>query len=125
MNFRLAIRSALGLVALVGFMFVAVFPTRTYLRQRHSIAAAEERVAVLRRENHKLEKSVHLLKTDAEIERIARARHNLVMPGEEAYIVLPSPNDGQPDPAVKSGGSKDPARKSLPSRVWHGVLDIL
>lgn len=128
MNLRLAIRSVLGLVALIGFMFVAVFPTRTFFQQRSAIAAAEERLVVLRQENRKLEKSAGLLRTDAEIERIARARHNLVKPGEEAYVVLPAPNEGQAGPGGKadeSRGNEDPGDKSLPSRVWRGVFSIL
>ena len=46
---------------------------------------------MLQRENELLEQRITVLKTDAEVERIAREQYNLVRPGEEAYAVLPAP----------------------------------
>ena len=86
---------ALLVVLLVG----GVFPTRTYLHQRDAIAAEERKVAVLSSENEKLAAKVDRLHTDAEIERIAREQYNLVRPGEEAYAILPGPEDTRPEPA--------------------------
>ena len=81
----------LASVVLVAALFLFVFPTRTYLAQRDSLAGAEERLDVLQRENELLEQRIAVLKTDAEVERIAREQYNLVRPGEEAYAVLPAP----------------------------------
>ncbi|MGH2686888.1 MAG: FtsB family cell division protein [Actinomycetota bacterium] len=78
-------------VVVVAALFLFVFPTRTYLAQRESLAGAEERLEVLRRENALLEQRISLLRTDSEIERIAREEYNLVRPGEEAFAVLPPP----------------------------------
>ena len=78
-------------VTLVGILFLGVFPTRTYLSQRSSLQRAEEQERVLAEQNRLLEKRIALLRTEGEIERLARERHNLVRPGEEAYALLPPP----------------------------------
>ena len=78
-------------VTLVGILFLGVFPTRTYLSQRASLQQAEEQDRVLAEQNRLLEERIALLRTDAEIERLAREQHNLVRPGEEAYALLPPP----------------------------------
>ena len=82
---------ALATVVFVAALFLFVFPTRTYLAQRESLAGAEERLEVLQRENQRLEQRIAVLRTDAEIEKIAREEYNLVRPGEEAFAVLPAP----------------------------------
>lgn len=104
-------------VVLIGVLFVAVFPSRTYLAQRRSIDAAEHTVAVLSKENDRLASRVQRLDTDAEIERLAREQYNLVRPGEEAYAILPSRPAPRPEkrrPPKKEG-------QDLLSRVWDGV----
>lgn len=78
-------------VLLVGFLFLAVFPTRTYLAQRDAMADARDRLSLLDEENAALERRAADLQSDAEIERLARERYNLVRPGEEAFAVLPPP----------------------------------
>lgn len=78
-------------VAFVGVLFVAVFPTRTFLAQRASVSAAEEQLEVLGEQNRLLEERARILHDDAEIERLAREEYHLVRPGEEAFALLPSP----------------------------------
>ena len=78
-------------VVFVGVLFLAVFPTRTYLDQRRELDAAERRAKVLAVQNQELEAKVQRLNTDAEIERLARQEYNLVRPGEEAFAILPPP----------------------------------
>ncbi|MGH9155977.1 MAG: FtsB family cell division protein [Acidimicrobiales bacterium] len=78
-------------VVLIGVTFVGVFPSRTYLAQRSTLAAAERRLEVLAAENARLADRATQLMTDAEIERLAREQYNLVRPGEEAYAILPRP----------------------------------
>ena len=89
-------RIAVASVVFVGFLFGAVFPTRTYLAQRRDIAAATQRLALFRQENQHLEAEAKRLQSDEEIERIARARYNLVRPGEEAYAIVPVPKPPAP-----------------------------
>ncbi len=104
-------------VMLIGVLFVAVFPSRTYLAQRRSIDAAERTVAVLSRENDRLASRVQRLDTDAEIERLAREQYNLVRPGEEAYAILPS----RPVPRPEKRRPPKKEHEDLLSRVWDGV----
>jgi cell division protein FtsB len=86
-SLALAGAGALVLVALL----LGVFPTRTWLDQRAAIAEAEQRLAVLRDQNEAFEERLARLDSDEEIERLAREQYNLVMPGEEAYAILPAP----------------------------------
>jgi cell division protein FtsB len=87
---RAVIVSAAVLIGLAVLAF-GVFPTRTWLEQRASVARAEERLRVLNEQNAVLQERIDELSTDAAIERIARRDHLLVMPGEEAYAILPAP----------------------------------
>jgi len=80
-----------GGACVVGALAVGVFPTRTYLDQRSDTAESQQRLDVLREQNEALADRIEALDTDAEIERLAREQYNLVLPGEEAYAVLPAP----------------------------------
>ena len=102
----------------VGMLFLAVFPARTYWQQRHSLSAANARLHVLARQNAALDKQVDKLHTDAEIERLARQQYNLVRPGEEAYAILPGPEAAHTH-TVKSTPLKK--HKGFWSRAWDDV----
>ena len=110
----------LGAAALVVFLIVGVFPTRTYLHQQDQISAEEVRVQVLAAENERLSAKVEQLHTDAEIERLAREQYNLVRPGEEAYAILPGPADPQPE-------ARAPVVAPTPSEPswWDQAADTL
>jgi cell division protein FtsB len=108
-------------VVLIGLLFVAVFPTRTWLAQRHDSAAAAEQLQVLTKENSKLASRVKALQSDDEIERLAREQYNLVKPGEEAYALLPGPSAATtpttlPDDAERAAHDGE---RSFPGKVWH------
>lgn len=107
----------LGAVVLIGVLFVAVFPSRTYLAQTRSIDLAERRVSILSSQNDKLAARVQRLNTDAEIERLAREQYNLVRPGEEAYAILPS----RPASRTEKRRPVPEEDKGLLSRVWDTV----
>ena len=115
-----ALWPVLATLGLVLVLFTAVFPTRTFLAQRSATSAAQERLTVLREQSATLDARAQQLRDDAEIERLAREQYNLVMPGEEAYAMLPAaPQD--PPPAVVEEESDD--RNPL-ERVWDGVTVI-
>lgn len=78
-------------VLFVGVLFVAVFPTRSYLAQRASVHRARQRLAAMDHENRRLQREARRLTTPAEVERLARERYGLVRPGEVAYAILPAP----------------------------------
>jgi cell division protein FtsL len=81
----------LASVTIVGLLFIAVYPTRTYLAQRSALQKAQHQLEVLQTENTKLDQQAADLNTDSRIETIAREDYNLVRPGEEAYAILPAP----------------------------------
>jgi cell division protein FtsB len=79
----------LGL-ALVGLLFVFVYPTRTYLQQRHQISAAQARLVQLQRDTARLDRQARQLQGDAAVVRIAREQYGLVRPGETPYVIVPT-----------------------------------
>lgn len=78
-------------LALFAGLVAFVFPTTTWLDQRAEAAELEETLAVLTAEQIHLREDIARMRTDDEIERIARRDFNLVFPGEEAYALLPAP----------------------------------
>ena len=108
----------LALLALVGVLFIAVFPTRAYVaqqRQRREVAA---RVRSLAEENRALADRQARLQTDEEIERLARQHYNLVRPGEEVFAIIP----GDPPPAPAAPA---PAPRPGPPGWWERALSGL
>lgn len=88
---RLTVKVALGLLLLVGAMYLFAYPARTYLQQRQAMALQERTISVLKDENAKLTSEKAALQSDGTIEQIARQEYGLVMPGQQAFMVLPSP----------------------------------
>ena len=91
----------LATVLFVGILVVGVFPTRTYLSQKRSIASAIRPAA--RSSSSPTPPCGPRPSdsgTDAEIEQQARQNYDLVMPGEEVYRVLPAPETPVPVPDV-------------------------
>lgn len=76
-------------LALVGFLFAFVYPTRTYLSQREQISRAQDRLEVLKQQTIALERDTELLRSDGEVERIAREQYGLGRPGETRYVLVP------------------------------------
>jgi cell division protein FtsB len=86
-----------GSVAVSILLVYAVFPVRTYLSQRSDTNRAREQLEVLSKENDRLERRADELRDPETIEEIARRDHNLVMPGEESYGILPPPEQAPED----------------------------
>lgn len=103
-------------VLLVGLLFLAVFPTRTWLAQRSALSATDRRLDVLSAQNRELAERVRLLNTDEEIERLAREQYSLVRPGEEAFAILPAPAPASPRVRVTA-----PEPPGFWSRVWDDL----
>lgn len=93
---RSRLASLVFAVLFLGFVVAFVYPTRTYLRQRSELSAAEQRLEVLERETRTLEQESARLETDAEIERVAREQYGLVRPGEVPYVLVPETSAPQP-----------------------------
>jgi len=93
-------------VFLLGVLALAVYPLTAWLDQRSDHTALVAQEATLIAENRVLQERTDQLRSDAEIERIAR-RYNLVKPGEEQYFIRPQPPraDAQPQPPAPKGSA--------------------
>ncbi len=128
MSFRA--RVVVAFVIFIAILFGAVYPTRTYLAQQRDLRAAHRTLALFKQQNGHLEAEAKRLESDEEIERIARARFNLVKPGEEAYAVVPvPPKPGDPASQAAAAAAPPPApetsRSSLPGAVVDWMVDAL
>ena len=112
-----------GSLVVVAVLFVAVFPARTYLDQRHARQQVAAQIKLLDARNRALQKRVQTLHTDAEVERLAREQYDLVRPGEEAYAILPSPTP--PTTAAPHRRQAQPDHRNWFSRAWDTVTSIL
>lgn len=121
-------RIAMLFLVLVGVLFAFVFPTRTLLDQRGQVRAAEDHLTVLRKQGAILKREAQRLQSDAEVERLARSKYNLVKPGEQAYAIVSS---APARAATRRAASNDhvvhPAPKSLAwyHRIWHHLVSVL
>jgi cell division protein FtsL len=115
---RRAVWPFLVSVAVVGVLFLLVFPARTYLTQRRSLVAAQTKVKVLTTQNKNLDQRVTALQDPAEIERLAREQYGMVKPGEEAYAILPTPAPPTTTPPPKPPSAK----RNVIQRLWHAVF---
>lgn len=80
----------LALVLFAGLVYF-IFPTTTWLDQRAEATQVDTELQSLLAEQALLRQDIARMRTDEEIERIARRDFNFVFPGEEAYAVLPAP----------------------------------
>ena len=123
MRLRRAVWPLLVSIVLVGVLFTAVFPTRTYLAQRAAISRAETQLEVLGEQNEELVARAQELESDEEIERLAREQYNLVKPGEEAYAVLPPPAAEPPAEAPAEAQDRDEDRNVV-EKAWDAVTGL-
>jgi cell division protein FtsB len=77
-------------VVALGGLLLFVLPGRTMLAQRHTLAVTQGRVDVLSRENAKLSARVKQLQDPTQVSQIARTQYGLVMPGQQAYAIIPA-----------------------------------
>jgi cell division protein FtsB len=122
-------RIVVASVIFIGILFGAVYPTRTYLAQQRDLRAAHHRLELFKQQNGRLEAEAKRLESDEEIERIARARFNLVKPGEEAYAIVPvPPKPGAPGAPGTPTASPAPApekRSGGPNTVLDWMVSAL
>ncbi len=70
-----------------------VFPFRQMLAQDQQVEAARTQLELLRAENTRLAGESDALKTDQEVERIARGQLGYVFPDDQPYVVT-TPDEG-------------------------------
>jgi cell division protein FtsB len=90
-RFNAPARIAMLTVFSIAFLFVFVFPTRSYLSQSQQVGKARHDLSVLRHQNAALDKEAKRLQTSAEIIRIAREQDKMALPGEKMYSIIPTP----------------------------------
>ena len=113
---------AMAALALVGVLFLAVFPLRAYVDQRRQHDQLAGQVADLEDANQKLAQRAAELQSTEEVERLARLHYQLVKPGEEAYVILP---DGTSPTTVAPAAPPAPAEhKGFLGRVWDRISSI-
>jgi cell division protein FtsB len=118
-------RIVVASVIFIGILFGAVYPTRTYLSQQRELRAAHHKLELFKEQNGRLEAEAKRLQSDEEIERIARARFNLVKPGEEAYAIVPvPPKPGTPN-APATAPAPAPKRDAGPNAVLDWMVSTL
>jgi cell division protein FtsB len=83
------LRLAIATLVLIGALFLFVFPTSAVLDQHSQLSDAEQRLSVLKQQNARLASESKRVLSDAEIERRARDKFNMVRPGEQAWAVVP------------------------------------
>jgi cell division protein FtsB len=110
---RLAVKIFSVVMVFVGVGYLFFNPVRTYLGVKSEIAAQERTVSVLQAEDSKLSHEKAALQQPATIERLARQDYGLVMPGQQAFQVLPSPA-----PAAR------PAAPKPKSSSWYSPLEF-
>jgi cell division protein FtsB len=86
---RRAVRWSLLAVLVAGVVFLFVLPGRVWLAQGRASTVAHRQDTSLTRENAALAQRVAQLRSPAYLEQLARQEFGLVMPGEQAYALLP------------------------------------
>lgn len=104
-------------LALAGVVALAVFPTRAWFDQRANRQELTAQLAALTDENRALEDRAALLRSDEEIERLARG-YNLVKPGEETYFIRPRAGV----PAEAAPAPPPPERES--ESLWDRIASM-
>ena len=119
-------RIVVASVIFIGILFGAVYPTRTYLAQQRDLRAAHHKLELFKQQNGRLEAEAKRLESDEEIERIARARFNLVKPGEEAYAIVPvPPKAGAPGAPAATPPAPAAPRAAGPNAVLDWMVSTL
>ena len=76
-------------ISLLSLMLLGIIPVQEWFEVRDTKNDLLLELAEIEELNESYRVSIDALKTDDEIERIARSEYNLVKPHEEAYYVIP------------------------------------
>ncbi len=76
-----------------------IFPFRQLLAQERAVDLTQEKLDALVGENLRLEQQIAALRTDEEVERLAREHFGLVMAGEVGYVAVVPEGIVDPVPA--------------------------
>ncbi|MEE9581851.1 MAG: septum formation initiator family protein [Acidimicrobiia bacterium] len=96
-----------------------IFPFRQLLAQERAVDLTQEKLDALVGENLRLEQQIAALRTDEEVERLAREHFGLVMAGEVGYMAVVPEDIVDPVPA----GRDTTLEREQP--LWGQVWDFL
>lgn len=104
-------------------MLTNVLPFRAIVEQGRQVEETRAELDSLLAENRALESQVDALNTPAEIERLARERLGLVMPGESQFVVM-APDE--PEPVPPEDFEADQSSSGVPmAGLWERVWTYL
>ena len=128
---RLGIRRITFLVLIAAvfalvLMMLGVVPLRSYQSQRNNLEATRARLAMLNDRNARLEARATLLRSDVEIQRVAREQFGLVKPGQSLVLTPGLRTEGQSAALIDDAVSPVPSatQSKTPSR-GRAILDTL
>ena len=87
-------------ISLFSLMLLGVIPVQEWFEVRDTKDELLVELAKVEELNESYRISIDALKTDEEIERIARSEYNLVKPHEEAYYVVPVSSEDVEIPGI-------------------------
>jgi cell division protein FtsB len=127
---RAAVAHRRSVVALIGsfvaaaVILVAWFPAGALIDQHRTLSETTTSLDHLKVENKALETESKNLSKPSEIARIARQQFQLIVPGEQAYQVLPPPGTagGATDPYSGDPGNSAPVSPSAAPELPPGTV---
>lgn len=117
-------RARVVLVCTLGACALALaswFPASALDSQHRALAAASTRLAQVQNENRALAAEERRLSTPSEVERIARDKYQLAMPGARSFTVLP-PNGTRAGQYAGDPGYQPPASPNAASELPPGAV---
>lgn len=118
--------SVTGRAAVLAFVLAVLlvsyaYPLRTWFEQRGERAHLTEEAAQLQQSVRELEREQRLWDDPGYVALLARERLSFVMPGEQGYVVIPDPADGQAEAAVDQDGIPPLGNGEWYERLWTSV----
>ena len=121
---RRGIAAVVAAVVASAIVLVAWFPAGALIAQRHTLAETSSTLTQLRAEDRALRAESKNLSKPSEISRIARQQFQLIVPGDQAFQVLPPPGTtgGDTDPYAGDPGNAAPVSPSVTPEVPSGTV---
>lgn len=118
---------AVVLAGILGLSLVGVLPVKAIVAQHGDLSDASARLRILEERNANLQRRAKLLRTDAEITRLAREQFGMVADGGRLYVI---PGSHTSDPTLTddaSGASLQGAPAAGRNRpgFFRSLLDAL
>ena len=90
---------------LMGGLFLAVMPIRTYLSQHKTLNTVSSQLRDAQARNAQLTAEISQLNSPDQIAQIARTRFGLVQPGQQSFVILPPSSPGDQLGSVPAGAA--------------------